>query len=268
MGISPLVSGEMHQPQPSTVLIPRICNRAPAYHAVQGRERGREAGKDSTADAVDTRSGLPPCVLPLNNSREVRPLFDAEGADVSHRLWKPRAGARGLDGQKEIGHILAVGDVQASLHASKAVFAEHGAYLRIRLGDALRVVFLGIAHGKVKGDGVHQRASGSSIRWVIRYSALSPVSTILTSTSQSPSSIWRKARPTSYLGPNEPKLLILPIGRGGAEMTCSSVSRGAALLSSSSPSAAPAPCSAARRLWRERLPLLLHRCSGPPVRRG
>ena len=106
------------------------------------------------------------CDLSFDYRCEVRPLLNAEGANIPHWLGKPCLGAKSPDWQI----------------------------------DSLRI---------------HQKASGSFWIRVKRYSVFSPVSTSVTSITQSPSSKGRNTCPTWYFGPISPKLLMTPLGTIG-----------------------------------------------------
>lgn len=82
---------------------------------------------------VNVESGFHHC-------RKIRPLLNAERANIAHRFGKPCAGAQRLNGQKQLRHILAVGDIQTALHPAKAELRQNRAYFGISLGDAFGVV--------------------------------------------------------------------------------------------------------------------------------
>lgn len=53
-------------------------------------------------------------------------------------------------------------DVQAALDAPKAVFAQYRAILGVGLRNSFGMLLFCISNDKIKSDGVHQAASGSS----------------------------------------------------------------------------------------------------------
>ncbi|WP_373317155.1 hypothetical protein [Rivihabitans pingtungensis] len=77
----------------------------------------------------------------LYHSGEIRPLLNAEGANIAHRFGKPGASAQGLNGQKQLRHVFAVGHIQTALHPAKTELRQNRAYFGIGLGNAFGVVF-------------------------------------------------------------------------------------------------------------------------------
>jgi len=51
---------------------------------------------------------------------------------------------------------------EAALHTSKTMLSQYGADLCVCLRNTFGVVFFGVPNGQIKGDRIHQRASGSS----------------------------------------------------------------------------------------------------------
>ena len=62
--------------------------------------------------------------LRLDHGSEVRPLLNAEGANVSHRLREPRPGSQRLNGEKQVRHVFVVSHVQTALYALEAVLTK------------------------------------------------------------------------------------------------------------------------------------------------
>jgi len=94
--------------------------------------------------------------------REVRPLLDAEGADVADRGGEPWEGFERFYGCEKVGQVFIGARVDAALLPDETEALQHRGNIAICLRHTLRVSPFRVFRVKVKGYGEHVSASGSS----------------------------------------------------------------------------------------------------------
>ena len=93
--------------------------------------------------------------LRLYKCRKIRPLLNAKGANVAHRLGEPIPVSQRLDSEEQIRHIFVFRHVKTALNPAETVSAEDGANLGVSLGDALWMMLLRLGHHQIEGHGIH-----------------------------------------------------------------------------------------------------------------
>ena len=101
-------------------------------------------------------------ILSLHQLREIRPLLDAEGANVAHARRQPRQFLERRDSAEQIGQVFGRRGLQTALHPIEPEMSECAAYVGIGLSQTLGVVLCGFSDHEIKGDSEHQRSRGSS----------------------------------------------------------------------------------------------------------
>ena len=67
------------------------------------------------------------------------------------------------EGLKQVGHVLAIGHIDAALNAAKAKALQRIGDIRIGLRRPLGVMLLGVGDHQIKRDGKHQLAGSAAI---------------------------------------------------------------------------------------------------------
>ena len=147
--------------------------------------------------------------------REVRPMFDAEGAHITDGRREPRQSLQRRNGVEQVAEVFAVADVDldAALDGQKPIAMQRRSGIRVSLGYTLGMVCTGIGHRKIEGDGKHQ-STGSAKTSATVYAVTSPV--VITRISASRGQTIPMTSYGTPIGPNRRTWPIRCVGAGAA----------------------------------------------------